>query len=101
MDRRAFLGSMLKVAAATALPSEIWPFRKIFLPAQSPILGITLEQMQTFPLIDPSFPYELFYGVRVLFHRARPTERFPLHYLNRPRPTTQYEPIPEKLKEHV
>ena len=37
MDRRAFLGSMLKVAAATALPSELWPFRKIFLPAPRPI----------------------------------------------------------------
>jgi hypothetical protein len=38
MDRRAFLGSMLKVAAATALPSEIWPFRKIFLPVPRPIV---------------------------------------------------------------
>ena len=32
MDRRKFLGSILGTAAATALPSEIWPFRKIFLP---------------------------------------------------------------------
>ena len=32
MDRRNFLRSMLGVAAATALPSEVWPFRKIFLP---------------------------------------------------------------------
>lgn len=33
MNRRNFLRSMLGVAAATALPSEVWPFRKIFLPA--------------------------------------------------------------------
>lgn len=32
MNRRGFLRSMLGVAAATALPSEIWPFRKIFVP---------------------------------------------------------------------
>jgi hypothetical protein len=32
MDRRNFLRSILGVAAATALPSEVWPFRKIFLP---------------------------------------------------------------------
>ncbi len=33
MNRRNFLHSILGVAAATALPSEVWPFRKIFLPA--------------------------------------------------------------------
>jgi hypothetical protein len=32
MERRNFLRAMLGVAAATALPSEVWPFRKIFLP---------------------------------------------------------------------
>ena len=32
MDRRNFLRSMLGVAVATALPSEVWPFKKIFLP---------------------------------------------------------------------
>lgn len=32
MERRNFLRSLLGVAAATALPSEIWPFRKIFVP---------------------------------------------------------------------
>lgn len=37
MDRRNFLRSMLGVAAVTALPSEIWPFRKIFVPAVSRI----------------------------------------------------------------
>lgn len=37
MDRRNFLRSMLGVAAATALPSEVWPFRKIFLPTAIPI----------------------------------------------------------------
>jgi len=29
--------SILGVAAATALPSEVWPFRKIFLPTQPAI----------------------------------------------------------------
>jgi len=33
--------SILGVAAATALPSEVWPFRKIFLP--------------TFDLVEPEF----------------------------------------------
>lgn len=37
MDRRNFLRSVLGVAAATALPSEVWPFRKIFLPPAKPI----------------------------------------------------------------
>jgi len=32
VDRRNFMRVMLGVAAATALPSEVWPFRKIFLP---------------------------------------------------------------------
>jgi hypothetical protein len=32
MDRRNFLRTMLGVAAATALPSEVFPFKKIFLP---------------------------------------------------------------------
>ena len=31
--------TMLGVAAATALPSEVWPFRKIFLPAQPKIVS--------------------------------------------------------------
>jgi hypothetical protein len=32
MERRSFLRTLLGVAAATALPSEVWPFKKIFLP---------------------------------------------------------------------
>lgn len=32
MNRRNFLRSIMGIAAATALPSEVWPFRKIFLP---------------------------------------------------------------------
>jgi len=39
MERRNFLRSILGVAAATALPSEVWPFRKIFLPAQQIVVG--------------------------------------------------------------
>lgn len=38
MERRNFLRSILGVAAATALPSEVWPFRKIFLPAAPQII---------------------------------------------------------------
>jgi hypothetical protein len=53
MDRRAFLESMLKVAAATALPSEVWPFRKIFLPPAPPV--VLVEQMQNFSVVfDPT-----------------------------------------------
>jgi TAT (twin-arginine translocation) pathway signal sequence len=32
MNRRNFLRAIIGTAAATALPSEVWPFRKIFLP---------------------------------------------------------------------
>lgn len=32
MNRRNFLRAILGTAAATALPSEVWPFRKIFVP---------------------------------------------------------------------
>lgn len=39
MDRRNFLRTMLGVAAATALPSEVFPFRKIFLPAAPEIIA--------------------------------------------------------------
>jgi hypothetical protein len=42
MDRRNFMRSILGVAAATALPSEVWPFRKIFLPTP-PIIWETGE----------------------------------------------------------
>lgn len=35
--------SILGVAAATALPSEVWPFRKIFLPAVPPITNFWLQ----------------------------------------------------------
>jgi len=38
MERRNFFRMMLGVAAATALPSEIWPFKKIFLPATPEII---------------------------------------------------------------
>jgi hypothetical protein len=34
---------MLGVAAATALPSEIWPFRKIFLPPARKIIVTQLD----------------------------------------------------------
>lgn len=38
MNRRNFLNALLGTAAATALPSEIWPFRKIFLPVAPQIV---------------------------------------------------------------
>jgi hypothetical protein len=40
MDRRGFLRSMLGVAAVTALPSEVFPFRKIFLPPMPKWFGV-------------------------------------------------------------
>lgn len=43
MERRNFLRTMLGVAGATALPSEMWPFRKIFLPASPKILSPALR----------------------------------------------------------
>lgn len=46
MDRRNFLRSMLGVAAVTALPSEIWPFKKIFVPAAIPISRIDILDLR-------------------------------------------------------
>src|ERR1700741_2073222 len=41
MNRRIFLGTILGAGAAVTLPSEVWPFRKIFLPSFSRWFGIT------------------------------------------------------------
>ena len=46
MDRRNFLRSMLGVAAATALPSEVWPFRKIFLPPKRSIVTVLAGELE-------------------------------------------------------
>lgn len=44
MNRRNFMRTLLGVASATALPSEVWPFRKIFLPpAPSIVTAIDAE----------------------------------------------------------
>jgi hypothetical protein len=54
MNRRNFLRSMLGVAAATALPSEIWPFRKIFLPMTPRIIApakLTVEDVVATELV--------------------------------------------------
>jgi len=51
MERRSFLRAMLGVAAATALPSEVWPFRKIFLPPKRYWAG-TLVEIPFFPNLD-------------------------------------------------
>ena len=47
MNRRGFLAAILGTAAATALPSEVWPFRKIFLPAAQTIIipGVELNPL--------------------------------------------------------
>jgi hypothetical protein len=45
MDRRNFLRSMLGVAAATALPSEVWPFKKIFLPTAPLIVRTPFDEI--------------------------------------------------------
>jgi TAT (twin-arginine translocation) pathway signal sequence len=55
MDRRNFLRSMLGVAAATALPSEIFPFRKIFLPAVPSISAISAVEWELFAIPDLVF----------------------------------------------
>jgi hypothetical protein len=44
---------MLKVAAVTALPSEIWPFRKIFLP-RKPVITLAEQQQAFSVIIDPT-----------------------------------------------
>ena len=51
MERRNFLRTMLGVAGATALPSEMWPFRKIFLPAGPKIIPGTYAALSraTYP----------------------------------------------------
>lgn len=46
MDRRNFLRSMLGVAAVTALPSEIWPFKKIFVPTAIPVSRIDILDLR-------------------------------------------------------
>lgn len=45
MNRRLFLGTLLGTAVATALPSEIFPFRKIFLPAKKVYSAPTLIEL--------------------------------------------------------
>jgi hypothetical protein len=45
MNRRLFLGTLLGTAAATALPSEIFPFRKIFLPAKKVYYAPWLQEL--------------------------------------------------------
>lgn len=70
MDRRNFLRNILGVAAATALPSEVWPFKKIFLPPKSPlwagtsiirpsltIAEVTAVQLEAYANVIPDFVY--------------------------------------------
>src|SRR5579859_2786738 len=58
MNRRAFMRTLLGVAAATALPSEVWPFRKIFLPSAKYWAGTSI--------LRPSF-YDAVGGVYYVF----------------------------------
>jgi len=59
MNRRNFLCSMLGVSAAGVvvplLPSQVWPFRKIFLPAQSRVdfLDLRYWGMTLYPYPEP------------------------------------------------
>lgn len=55
MDRRNFLRSMLGVAAATALPSEVWPFKKIFLPLVPRIIVPDALNLATIEAIELSY----------------------------------------------
>lgn len=59
MDRRNFLRSMLGVAAATALPSEVWPFKKIFLPLVPRITRIDMLDLSHWGQIHATEPYEM------------------------------------------
>jgi hypothetical protein len=52
VDRRGFLRSLLGVAAITALPSEVWPFRKIFLPPAPVIVAPTLLDIAAIQAIE-------------------------------------------------
>ena len=81
MERRNFLRAMLGVAAATALPSEVWPFRKIFVPAAPRMImpdGITITpdlkcsliqaiQLETFSREIP----DLYYRSSPLYMRMK------------------------------
>lgn len=87
MERRNFLRAMLGVAAATALPSEIWPFKKIFLPPTPKIsvaadwgfadsFGISYYAVQTndvnyFGLSRSKYPGRLGFVVDSIDHDAR------------------------------
>ncbi len=86
MDRRNFLRSMLGVAAATALPSEVWPFRKIFLPT-SPVI-----------VWPPALPSPLFIHVDGMYLAQLLTGAYPSLYLGRLFPSLNQE-IEEKLND--
>lgn len=64
MDRRNFLRTMLGVAAVTALPSEVFPFKKIFLPpaptlikVQESINDVMALELETFSKAIPDLVY--------------------------------------------
>jgi hypothetical protein len=53
VNRRNFLHALLGTAAATALPSEVWPFKKIFLPLAPTIViprNLTIASLQSVEL---------------------------------------------------
>lgn len=81
MDRRNFLRTMLGVAAATALPSEVFPFRKIFLPAAPEIIAPPLLLSSISAIELESFAHQipdLFFNPSPFFSyisRCTPTAR--------------------------
>ena len=63
MDRRNFLRTMLGVAAVTALPSEVFPFKKIFLPPAKKIVtlneaAVEALQLESFSKGIPDLVYK-------------------------------------------
>ena len=67
MNRRNFLRSMMGVSAAgivaPLLPSQVWPFRKIFLPAQSRVDFMDLRywgKSAMLPIQDLPMPPDFF-----------------------------------------
>lgn len=82
MNRRNFVRSILGVAAATALPSEVWPFKKIFLPPAPMITRMDMLDLSQWGKIQAieleSFAKEipnLIYRERFFFELLKETPR--------------------------
>jgi hypothetical protein len=83
MERRNFLRAMLGIAAATALPSEVFPFRKIFLPAAPTIVtpqvineaAVAAIELEIFKKGIP----DLIYANTAIYERFKSLRRTSVH----------------------